>query len=221
MTASHRTASSANQAYNFIRAQILSGAYGEGMRLTETQISDHLGLSRTPVREAMRLLVSDGFLHFQPNSGTFVRTWDAAEVAAVYDARLLVESELAALAARRITPYQLDRMRAIHEQIELQGADTSEENQVRIEPLNREFHAVIIDSANNPRMAVMREQALEIQIIRRTQRRYTPIQLARSFQHHRELLDALSCNDSDWARDIMACHLRSAKLAMLGRQEKE
>lgn len=92
MTTSPRTAWSAKQAYTFIRTQILNGSYAEGMRLTELQISDELGLSRTPVREAMRLLVADGFLHFQPNSGTFVRTWDAREIAAVCHARVLVES---------------------------------------------------------------------------------------------------------------------------------
>lgn len=125
MTTSPKTASSAKQAYTFIREQILNGTYGEGMRLTEQQFSDQLGLSRTPVREAMRLLVADGFLHFQPNSGTFVRTWDAAEIAAVYDARTLVESELAAQAARHMTPEIVQRLQALHDEIESRGADTS------------------------------------------------------------------------------------------------
>ena len=216
MTTSPKTASSAKQAYNFIRGQILNGTYGEGMRLTEQQFSDQLGLSRTPVREAMRLLVADGFLHFQPNSGTFVRTWDAAEIAAVYDARMLVESELAAQAARHMTPEIVQRLRALHDEIESQGADTSEENVVRIGPFNRDFHALISDIAQNPRLAAMRTQALEIQIIQRTRRRYSAMQLARSFHHHREIIDAFSCRDAEWARAAMACHLRSAKLAMLG-----
>ncbi|WP_295856247.1 GntR family transcriptional regulator [uncultured Xylophilus sp.] len=216
MTTIPKSASSANLAYNHIRTHILNGTYREGERITEQQVSDLLGLSRTPVREAMRRLVSDGFLHFQPNSGTFVRTWDAAEVEAIYDARILLEPELAAHAARHMTAPVLARMHQIQDEIESRGADIAEDNLVRISPLNRDFHALISDTAQNPRLAHMRVQSLEIQIIQRTRRRLSAHQLDRIFHHHRELLDAFACRDSDWARCVMSCHLRTAKLAMLG-----
>ena len=219
MTTSPKSTSSANHAYTYIRTNILNGTYREGERLTEQQFSDLLGLSRTPVREAMRRLVADGFLHFQPNSGTFVRTWNASEIEAVYDARILVEPELAAHAARHMTAPVLEKMLIIQDQIESQGADIAEANLVRISPLNRDFHALISDTAQNPRLALMRVQSLEIQIIQRTRRRLSAHQLDRIFHHHRELLDAFSCRDSDWARCVMSCHLRTAKLAMLGRSQ--
>ena len=219
MTTSPKSVSSAHQAYDFIRAQILNGTHVEGERLTEQQFSDLLGLSRTPVREAMRRLVADGFLHFQPNSGTFVRSWDNREIASVYDARILVEGELAAHAARNMTGPVLQKLRALHEEMASRGPDTSEPNLVRISPLNRDFHNLIADTAQNTRLASLRRQSLELQIIHRTRRLYTLEQLARSFHHHSELLDAFCCRDPDWARWVMASHLRSAKLARLGTGE--
>jgi len=216
MTTSPKSVSSANQAYQFIRGQILNGTHVEGERLTEQQFSDLLGLSRTPVREAMRRLVADGFLHFQPNSGTFVRTWDATEIASVYDARILVEGELAAHAARNMTLPVLGTLRALHEDMASHGPDISEPNLVRISPLNRDFHNLIADTAQNTRLASMRRQGLELQIIHRTRRLYSVQQLARSFHHHAEMLDAFACQDADWARWVMASHLRSAKMARLG-----
>lgn len=216
MTTSPKSVSSANQAYTYIRGQILNGTYREGERITEQHFSDLLGLSRTPVREALRRLVADGFVLFQPNSGTFVRTWDAAEIAAVYDARILVESELAAHAARNMTGPVLDKLQALNDEIESRGPDISPPNLARISPINRDFHHLISDTAQNPRLALMRTQALEVQIILRTRRRYSVQQLARTFHHHHELIDAFSCRDGDWARWVMAAHLRSAKHAMLG-----
>lgn len=216
MTISPQSASSANQAYAYIREQIFNGTFQEGQRLTEQQFSDALSLSRTPVREAMRRLVADGFLHFQPNSGTFVRTWDADEIAAVYDARILVESEMAGFAARHMTPDIVGRLRLLATEMGLHGPDIAEPNLLRISPLNRDFHNLIIATAQSPRLALMHKQAVEVQIIQRTRRRYSSAQLARTFHHHDELIDAFSCRDAEWARRVMYCHLRSAKLAMLG-----
>ncbi len=218
MTTGQIAAASTTQAYAYIKNRIVSGEYASGMRLTEEQLARDLGTSRTPVREAMRLLVSDGFLDFKPNSGTFVRTWDDQEVSNIYDARMLIESEMAASAARNITRAQCDELSAIQDEIESNGPDISAENLERINPLNRNFHRLIGAASNNARLMKMLNHAIEVQIVQKTFSRYSPAQLSRSFNHHRELIDAFYSNDADWARATMVCHMRSGKIALLGLQ---
>src|SRR3546814_9514056 len=82
--------------YGALKEQIVEGQHASGMRITEQQIAAEFQTSRTPVREAMRLLVADGFLLFEPNRGVVVRSWTLAQMREVFDARILIASEIAA-----------------------------------------------------------------------------------------------------------------------------
>ncbi|MBN9477944.1 MAG: GntR family transcriptional regulator [Burkholderiales bacterium] len=208
-------AASVQQAYAHVRNGILAGRYPEGARITEKEVAEALGLSRTPVREGIRLLVADGFLVLRPNAGATVRIWSAPEIREIYAARILVESELAALAAERMDAATLAELREIQDEMESRGPDVSPVNLDRISTLNRRFHALIYDAAGNPRLRSMRAKAVEIKVILGTRRSYDRERLARTFQHHRELLDAFAARDPAWARAVMHCHLRSAQFALL------
>ncbi|VCU69861.1 HTH-type transcriptional repressor CsiR [Pigmentiphaga humi] len=212
-------APSVQQAYAHVRDGIMSGKFPEGARVTEKEVSEALGLSRTPVREGLRLLVADGFLVLRPNAGATVRAWSDQEIRDLYAARILIESELAALAATRMSADTLAELREIEDEMESRGPDTSAANLDRISALNRTFHARIYDSAGNARLRTMRAKAVDIKIILRTRRSYDRDRLARTFQHHRELIDAFTARDPEWARAAMHCHLRSAQFALLERQE--
>jgi DNA-binding GntR family transcriptional regulator len=215
-TMDQRTASAADQAYAYVRERVISGDFAAGTRLTEWQIADALGTSRTPVREAMRRLVSDGFLRFQRNYGTFVGSFTSREIGELFETRALLEAEVAAAAARHITEAQVEQLAALQEQIEARGLDLDRHNIARISPLNREFHRIISQASDSPRMVAMLTNAIEAPVVQQTFSRYTAAQLQRSFQHHRELVDAFRARDSAWARDAMSCHVRAARFAMLG-----
>jgi DNA-binding GntR family transcriptional regulator len=206
----------ADQAYSYVRERLMSGDFAPGTRLTEWKIADALGTSRTPVREAMRRLVGDGFLQFQPNYGTFVGTWTAKEIGDLFELRALLESEIAGAAARRISAAQLERLTTLQAQIEEDGADLGANNLARIATLNRDFHLVIAEASDSPRMVSMLTNAIEAPVVQQTFRRYSEGQLQRSFHHHRELIDAFRAGDISWARDAMSCHVRAARFAMLG-----
>jgi DNA-binding GntR family transcriptional regulator len=210
-----KSSNAADQAYAYVRERVISGDFAAGTRLTEWQIADSLGTSRTPVREAMRRLVGDGILRFQANHGTFVGSYTAKEIGELFDLRALLESEVAGAAARGITPEQLDRLKQLQGQIEERGLDLGRDNLERIGGLNREFHRVIAQASDNPRMVGMLTNAIEAPVVQQTFRRYSAEQLQRSFYHHRELIDAFSGRDSAWARDAMSCHVRAARFAML------
>jgi DNA-binding GntR family transcriptional regulator len=211
-----RTASAADQAYAYVRERVISGDFAAGTRLTEWQIADALGTSRTPVREAMRRLVSDGFLRFQRNYGTFVGTFTAKEIGELFETRALLEAEVAAAAARHITGAQVEQLAALQDQIEAHGVDLDRHNITRIAGLNREFHRTISQASDSPRMVAMLTNSIEAPVVQQTFSRYSAAQLQRSFQHHRELVDAFRARDSAWARDAMSCHVRAARFAMLG-----
>lgn len=206
----------ADQAYAYMRERLIAGDFAAGMRLTEWMIADELGTSRTPVREAMRRLVGDGFLQFRPNYGTFVGSWSAKQIDEIFNLRALLESEIAGVAAGRISAAQIERLTTLQAQIEERGADLERDNLARIATLNRDFHLVIAEASDSVRMVGVLTNAIEAPVVQQTFRRYGEAQLQRSFHHHRELIDAFRVGDSAWAQAAMSCHVRAARFAMLG-----
>lgn len=199
-----------------VKAQIIDGRLPPGARITEQQLAAEFNTSRTPVREALRQLVADGFALFKPNSGTVVRQWSPQQLREIFDLRVLVETEIASHAAQRIGDAGVAELLRLQDQIEAQGADTSEANTARIGRLNRDFHRQIALASQNERLVTMLASTIEMPIVQQTFRRYSPRQLARSFGHHRELIDAFVARDSAWAKSVMSCHIHSAKQTVLG-----
>lgn len=206
----------ATRIYGAIKQQIVDGRYGPGARITEQQVAAEFKTSRTPVREAMRLLVADGFVLFKPNSGTVVREWTQEQMRQLFDARVLIESEIAAAAALHVTEPELAQLARLQRDIEKSGRARAGADMTRIGQLNREFHRVVAQAGRSERLVAMLASAMEMPVVQHTFQRYTPPQLQRSFAHHRELIDALAVHDASWARSVMSCHIHSAKHALLG-----
>ena len=208
-------ASTAEQAVAFIKERVLDGTFAPGARLTEEGLARELGTSRTPVREAMRRLIAEGFLRFVPNTGTFVRTWDAQEIREIFALRTTLESEVAAAAAVRISVADIDRLAAIQATLDECGPPHDPESMARVSTLNREFHGLFAAASERPRLIATLANAIEMPIVHQTLRRFTPDQVRRSFGHHRELVQAFRARDPEWARAVMICHVRAASHAML------
>lgn len=208
----------ASRIYQKIKDQIIEGRYPPGMRITEQYIAAEFSLSRTPVREALRMLAADGFLIFTPNSGTVVREWVPEQVRELFDLRSLIESDIARLASQKISAKEIDTLKALQDLIESQGTLATNGNANRISPINREFHQVIAQAARNERLILMLSSTIEIPIVQQTFRRYSEKELRRSFSHHRELIDAFQARDSVWAKSVMICHIHSAKHILLGQE---
>ena len=93
-----------DRAYEAVRTGIIAGRYLAGARLTEQEIATAVGVSRTPVREALRRLDAEGLVEFTPNLGAVVTTWSEADSDEVFDLRAMLESYSARRATLRATP---------------------------------------------------------------------------------------------------------------------
>jgi DNA-binding GntR family transcriptional regulator len=106
--ASYRTIE--DTVHHMVAEAIIRGLYAPGERLAQDRIAETLGVSRIPVRAALRRLEAEGLVSFQPHRGATVRELSPKEVAEIYDLRILLETYALRLAASRITPEQLDHL---------------------------------------------------------------------------------------------------------------
>jgi DNA-binding GntR family transcriptional regulator len=197
------------RAYAEIRGLILSGDAPPGTQLTEAQLADICGVSRTPVREALRRLETELYLIRSDSQRIFVADWNSDDLAEMFTLRAMLEAHAAGRAATRIDGAALDHLRAANDRIAAAAAaDTPDVATFLSE--NRCFHDIVIAAAGSPRLAAMLAAIVEQPVVRRTAARYSRTELARSIHEHGELIQAFATRDADWARAVMTGHIRRA-----------
>lgn len=200
-----------DRVYARLRQGILDGTYAQGTRLGEVDLADALGVSRTPVREALRRLGSEGLLSTMPNKGARVRTWTASELNDISDLRALLEGHAAALAASRVTEADLRYMNDLVTRMEAATADRDRPDIDLITELNGAFHGAIVAASGNALLPDMMKSLIHVPVVSRTFRLYSPERMRQSMHQHREVLDALTAGDPAWAEAVMRVHILSAR----------
>jgi len=197
-------------AYTVIRDHILSGTLAPGSQLTEEELAERCGVSRTPIRDALRRLEAEMLVRRSDTQRSFVPDWSDEEVEEIFTLRGLIESHAAVRAARLITTEQIARLKhhnaLIHAAIDAQP-------QLDVEAFvanNRAFHTIVLEAAKSQRLLKMRGLLVEQAILHRTARRYDRIGLHRSHADHVELVLAFEARDPEWARALMSTHIRRA-----------
>ncbi len=209
------------KAYAAIRADILSGRHPPGGHLREEQLADAVGVSRTPIREALHRLAAEGLATFVPNHGAFVSSWTSEDLRKIFDLRALLESTAAAQAAPRMTKGETQRLRELAARMEHLADSGTGEFLDQLGELNRQFHAIIMKTADNERLAGSVVRTIEFPIVHRTFQRYREADLRRSLNHHRELIDAFEAHDGEWASAVMRAHVLAAKHVILSPYARE
>lgn len=197
------------RAYGQIRALILSGALPAGAQLAEEALAERCGVSRTPVRDALRRLEGELLVKRSGTQRTFVADWSLDDVADAFELRAMIEGHAARRAAERMSDVLLQRLRETNRAI---GAA------VRADPPdvagflegNRQFHATILEAAASPRLAALLGTLVEQPVVWRTAHHYGREALHRSHGEHEELLAAFARGDGAWAEAVMAGHIRRA-----------
>lgn len=208
-------AAAVEKAYIAIRQGIVCGAYGPGEHLTANELATANGLSRTPVREAMRRLHTEGLIRFVPHRGAFVTHFDDSDIDKIYDLRVLLEGHAAEAAARNGTPAQLEMLRDIAANIAELVDDGADGALQKIPELNNSFHKLIVKAADNAKLEAALASIVEVPLVLRTFRRYQADELQRSARQHIELVEALEAKDPNWAKSVMTCHILAARQVLL------
>lgn len=198
-----------DRAYARIRSMILSGELPAGVQLGEIQLAETCGVSRTPVREALRRLEAEAFVRRTESQRSFVADWSLDDVADAFELRAMLESHAARRAATRLNPADLEALRHWNERLSAAIAVHPPDIATFLEA-NRQFHAIITEAAASPRLSAMLAGVTEQPVVLRTARNYDIDNLRRSWREHDELLAAFSQGDGDWAHAVMIGHIRRA-----------
>ncbi len=208
----------AQRAYDLLRRDIVGGIIAAGSRLAENDLADQYGLSRTPIREALRRLQSEGIVEVTPNRGARVVDWHNFDVEGIYDLREALEAFITRRAATRISEERMDQLAALCDEMErvtTTGAPDDPSTITAFAELNAQFHGSIAEAADAPYALPGRNVVLVLPLIIQALHQYAPRGYSRSNRHHRELLDAFAARDPDWAESIMRAHVVSSKSALM------
>jgi DNA-binding GntR family transcriptional regulator len=191
-------------AYRRLLEEIRSGALSPGARLRETDLADRLGISRTPVREAIRQLEADGLVTHMPRQGATIRALDYGEVIELYEMRAVLEGTAARLAARAASAIELEELAALND--ELAAAPPGP----LARELNRQFHRTLLDAARN------RFLVKSMSVLQKTLLILGPSTLAEAeraadaVEEHAAILRGLEARDGPAAEMVMRGHIEAA-----------
>jgi DNA-binding GntR family transcriptional regulator len=205
------SSNAAERAYQTIRARIMDGSVPPGAALREEALAAEIGVSRTPVRDALRRLLADGLVESARNRGTFVAEITTDDLLEVYQLRAMLEGFAARRAASRITPGELAALRGLADQMEaIEGPP--EQVVARFHALNAEFHATLVRAARSRRVEGMLGWAFQVPLVLLKQYRMQEwINIKRSNQQHREIIEALSTRNAEWAGFAVSAHLNATR----------
>lgn len=198
-----------DHAYEQIRLRILNGELAAGAQLKEEELAELCGVSRTPVRDAMRRLEAEMFIQRTDSQRSFVSAWSIADIEELFTLRSMLESHVAARAAERVTPEMLEAL-CRNTDITDEAINQPNPDVDKFLSMNAQFHALIIEAAASERLANMVNRLVLQPIVHRTALRYDKAQLQRSLAEHLEIVSALRKGDAEWCRAIMSSHIRRA-----------
>jgi DNA-binding GntR family transcriptional regulator len=205
-------------AARLIRGAILDGRLEPNAPLREEELGRQLGISRTPVREALVILQGEGLVDMAANRGAFVRSYGVDDLEEMYNLRAVLEGYAARCAAEQITPEEIaalsdscDRFHALSERDEVLPELVDE---------NVTFHSIIIGASRSDRLAVMIEQVTALPLIYKSYMAYSIDNRHQVEADHRAVMEALRDGDGRqagelmerhvlWARDLAIAHLRT------------
>ena len=197
---------------------ILTGEYGPDERLIEEQLAERLGVSRTPIRQALTMLEAEGLVEIAPNRGATVCSFTIEDVWDIYDLRAVLEGHAARRAAGRIEKGELERLRELDGEMEgLPGRFDDHEEEIRtLVALNQEFHGTIVEASRNRRLEHLINRTVELPLMFKAFFWYSPQERTISNQYHRQILEALEKGDADRAEIIMREHVYEGRDFVMG-----
>lgn len=195
-----------------LRDAIITGVLQPGERLMEIQLAEELGVSRTPVREAIRKLELEGFVVMVPRRGTYVADLSLKDANEVFEIRTALDVLAAGLAAERITDEELEELERMLVHI---GEYIDTENMDKLVEADSQFHDLLYKASRNDRLvgfiSNLREQLTRFRAISIAY----PGRLIKTWEEHRRLVEAIAQRNSDLAMQIAREHMENAEHTLL------
>jgi len=211
----------AQRAYQHLKAQLLTGQFGPGTRMRYGPLGKQLGMSATPVREAMGQLANEGFVTLVPQLGAVVREITLTEMRELYELREAIEPYAAAKAAERMRPEQLAEIAAQYDQMRTIAAGKSGRSEqkksspitaaaiARFEQADLAFHMLILEAAGNETLLrTVGNSHVLVRIFSARRHPYDRQVLQSTCEDHQQILQALQTRDPEQARLTSAAHVR-------------
>lgn len=191
-----------------VRERILKGEYEIGEKIKENQIATELKVSRTPIREAFKLLENEGLIDYIPNRGCFAKGFTKQDVDDIYAVREALEELAVRWAVARITESELV---ALEEQVDLMEFYTKKKDKKKVLELNTSFHEVIYASARSRFLAqVLRSYKEYIEKTRKSIF-YEQSYLEGILSEHRAIFEAIKDRDEERAVEAISKHLEASQ----------
>ncbi|WP_089609369.1 GntR family transcriptional regulator [Dehalobacterium formicoaceticum] len=198
--------------FETIREAIISGYLRPGERLMEVQLAEEMGVSRTPVREAIRKLEQEGFLVIVPRKGAYVAGISLKDIADVFEIRASMESLAAGLAAQRITEEELNTLK----DMVVSFAESADHHDLKdIVHTDTDFHDIIYKASRNERLIpIINNLREQIQRYRATSLAF-PGRIKITVEEHRKMVEAISNKNVVLAQNLARAHVENSMDSML------
>ncbi|WP_444633483.1 GntR family transcriptional regulator [Cupriavidus oxalaticus] len=208
------------QTYEVLKKRIVAGHYTAGTQLKEEHIAEDMGVSRTPVRAALKRLIDDGLAVAEAGRGVFVAGWTRWDIEDMFRLRIRLEPFAARLAAERADPEIIGALKRCNEDMAgaIERAGVSEEAIADVQAANSRFHRLLVDAAGSQRLKSMLETMIDMPIITRSFFLYERDDLLRSLQHHRDITMAVELGNGDLAEQLMSIHLLISNQRFMSRR---
>jgi GntR family transcriptional regulator, rspAB operon transcriptional repressor len=197
--------------YQLLHDRIATREFGPGQRIRLDDLAARLGVSRTPVREALNQLAGEGLIEVRPRRGTFVARADRQTIEELCQLRLMIDTFVGDLLARRITGPQLRALRALVDKMALLVAGETYLDHGAYLERDRAFHSAIVRFVGNQRLTALYEEVnLPLWLVRAQQDAGPPRDARESLAEHQRILAALAARDPAATVEAMAAHIRSS-----------
>ncbi len=194
--------------YLHLREAILGGEFLPGERLGEVELGARLGVSRTPIREALMRLTQDGLIDTEANKGVRVRRLDVQEVGETYVVREELDGLAAALAAQHHTPGDARALRLALTQLDHASESAAPGDYREQTLLDLAFHRSIVDAAHNAVLrSLARDLEVRVSLIKHQTRNYNAY--VHTHDQHAAILEAVLARDAEAARQAARQHVRT------------
>jgi DNA-binding GntR family transcriptional regulator len=196
-----------------IRKMVQKGTLVRGQKVNEKDLCESMGVSRTPVREALRQLTSEGLIQLIPHKGAFVSQPCIEEISDLFEVMSVLEGTCARLAATHMKERDLQKIETLHKELEAHYQNRDHEAYLKT---NHVFHVFIQELTGNRVLNDVINGLRQKILLYRQRQLYQPERFDQSVQEHRNLLRAFRTRDPDSAESLMKHHLLMQCKALVG-----